>query len=275
MAFINPDGMHISYECEDLIKELEADISEFGGDTVVTVWCKDIEGVTIYTNYDFIIEDEPLKDDEIEDDERIVSMTMSSLLMLLKQQNKTLIKREDMHNKSIKESKISFISEDLYQYNKKRLLSRKTYPLDFNNREIAQAFYERLKKEVPTARYYEEKNEGGQYITYDQRAEKKLLKMLEKRIDQYRRKIHELTGLKICINENIKPNKKMEKRKEMNNMNDMELREALEEFYESCTRQGYLDIEENAEYFCEENYEYDLDKSEVIKILEEISRREE
>ena len=51
---------------------------------------------------------------------------------------------------------------------------------------------------------------------------------------------------------------------------DLELREALEEFYDSCIRQGYCDMKENAEYFCEENYEYSLEKNEVIKILEEI-----
>lgn len=58
-------------------------------------------------------------------------------------------------------------------------------------------------------------------------------------------------------------------------MDDSELREALEEFYQSCAGQGYFDTEDNAEYFCQENFEYNLDKSEVIKILEEISRREE
>lgn len=55
----------------------------------------------------------------------------------------------------------------------------------------------------------------------------------------------------------------------------LELREALEEFYDSCTRQGYCDVEENAEYFCEENYEYNFDKYEVIKILKEIQTRHE
>ena len=38
MAFINEQGLEISYECSELIKELKEDIVEFGGDTVVV--CK-------------------------------------------------------------------------------------------------------------------------------------------------------------------------------------------------------------------------------------------
>jgi hypothetical protein len=36
MPLINHQGERISYECEDLIKELEDDIAEFGGDMRVT-----------------------------------------------------------------------------------------------------------------------------------------------------------------------------------------------------------------------------------------------
>ena len=39
MAFINKYGIKISYECAELIKELKQDIEEFGGDTIVVVWC--------------------------------------------------------------------------------------------------------------------------------------------------------------------------------------------------------------------------------------------
>lgn len=60
MAFINEQGLGISYECSELIKELKEDIVEFGGDTVVAVWCKDNSGVTLYVNYDFIDEDQPI-----------------------------------------------------------------------------------------------------------------------------------------------------------------------------------------------------------------------
>lgn len=90
MAYVNPQGIKISYECEELIKELKADIDEFGGDTIVTVWCKYNSGVTIYTNYDFIDEEEPIKETELENDEYIKQMTTSALLILLEKQNEIL-----------------------------------------------------------------------------------------------------------------------------------------------------------------------------------------
>lgn len=90
MAFINPQGVKISFECSDLIKELKEDIAEFGSDTIVAVWCKDNLGVTIYTNYDFIDEDQPITKKEVDDDEYIEKMTMSALLILLEKQNEIL-----------------------------------------------------------------------------------------------------------------------------------------------------------------------------------------
>lgn len=90
MAFYNSQGIGISYECEELIEELKVDIAEFGGDTIVAVWCKDNSGVTIYTNYDFIEGEEPIKKTELKDDEYIQKMTMSALLILLEKQNEIL-----------------------------------------------------------------------------------------------------------------------------------------------------------------------------------------
>lgn len=90
MAFINEQGIKISFECSVLIEELKADIAEFGGDTVVAVWCKDNSGVTIYTNYDFIDEDQPITEKELDKDEYIQKMTMSALLILLEKQNEIL-----------------------------------------------------------------------------------------------------------------------------------------------------------------------------------------
>ena len=37
MAFINSQGAKISFECSELIEELKADISEFGGNEIVIV----------------------------------------------------------------------------------------------------------------------------------------------------------------------------------------------------------------------------------------------
>ena len=90
MAFINPQGIKISFECSELIKELKEDILEFGGDKIVAVWCKDNSGVTIYTNYDFIEEEQPITENELQDDEYIQKMTMSALLVLLEKQNEIL-----------------------------------------------------------------------------------------------------------------------------------------------------------------------------------------
>ena len=81
MAFVNAKGRKISYECTDLIEELKQDIIEFGGDTIIAVWCKDNSGVTVYTNYDFIDDEDPITESEIEDDdEYIQKMSMSALL---------------------------------------------------------------------------------------------------------------------------------------------------------------------------------------------------
>lgn len=88
MAFINPNGIKISFECSELIEELKEDIAEFGGDTIVAVWCKNNSGITLYTNYDFIDEEEPIKKTQLKNDEYIQKMTMSALLMLLEKQNK-------------------------------------------------------------------------------------------------------------------------------------------------------------------------------------------
>lgn len=87
MAFINANGQSISYECSDLIEELKEDIAEFGGNTVVAVWCMDSQGVILYTNYDFITEDKPLNENELRPGELIKKMTMSALLVLLEKQN--------------------------------------------------------------------------------------------------------------------------------------------------------------------------------------------
>ena len=40
MAFENKDGIKISYECSELIAELEKDIAEFGANTPVYVWVR-------------------------------------------------------------------------------------------------------------------------------------------------------------------------------------------------------------------------------------------
>lgn len=90
MAFISTQGIKISFECSNLIEELKADIAEFGENEIVSVWCKDNSGVTIYTNYDFNIEGEIINESALEDNEYIQNMTMGALLILLEKQNEIL-----------------------------------------------------------------------------------------------------------------------------------------------------------------------------------------
>ena len=90
MAFINENGEKISYECSALIDDLKHDIDEFGGNTIVAVWCKKTHGVEVYTNYDFIDETQPLKKEELKEGEFIKTMTMTALLLLFKTQNEIL-----------------------------------------------------------------------------------------------------------------------------------------------------------------------------------------
>lgn len=87
MAFINADGKSISFECSELIEEVKEDIQEFGGSKIVAVWCKEYEGVILYTNYDFIDENKPLRESELKEGEFLKQMTMSALLLVLEKQN--------------------------------------------------------------------------------------------------------------------------------------------------------------------------------------------
>lgn len=87
MALINQNDTHISYESSELIADLKQDILEFGNDYIVAVWYKEIDGVTVYTNYDFINEDSPIDQSELQDGEKIKPMIMGALLVALEQQN--------------------------------------------------------------------------------------------------------------------------------------------------------------------------------------------
>lgn len=78
MAIIGKDGIKYSLDCENLIEELEADIEEFGNETVRAYYHRD-NGVKLYYDYQFI-EDDPLEGKSDVSD-------MQSLLQYLKAQN--------------------------------------------------------------------------------------------------------------------------------------------------------------------------------------------
>lgn len=81
--------MKISYECSELIEELEEDIMEFGENKEVIAWCKNTNGTTIYINYDFDT-DMKISDSEVEKDEYLIKISMGNLLEKLKKQNQVL-----------------------------------------------------------------------------------------------------------------------------------------------------------------------------------------
>lgn len=85
MPLINHQGERISYECEDLIKELEDDIAEFGGNMIVDVVTMRAKGVTLYIDYNFVEEGKPPF--ELREYESRKLMKASMLLALLKMEN--------------------------------------------------------------------------------------------------------------------------------------------------------------------------------------------
>lgn len=86
MAFMNKAGIKISYDCQSLIDELKQDIEEFGSHLILDVVVQDVEGVTIYKDYNFI-ENDPATEFKLEPGERLVKMTAVTLLMMYEKEN--------------------------------------------------------------------------------------------------------------------------------------------------------------------------------------------
>lgn len=83
--------MKISYECEEIIKELKKDIAEFGDIEMYAIF-KKIQGYTFLTDYNFIDpnrEEEYLKED-LKEAEAIQIMKASKILEILEEQNEIL-----------------------------------------------------------------------------------------------------------------------------------------------------------------------------------------
>lgn len=89
MAFMNKAGIKISYDCQSLIDELKQDIMEFGSHLILDVVVQDVEGVTIYKDYNFI-ENDPATEFTLEPGERVVKMTAATLLMMYEKENELL-----------------------------------------------------------------------------------------------------------------------------------------------------------------------------------------
>ena len=78
--------MKISYECSDLIEELETDILEFG-DIDMYAFFKKINETMFLVNYDFIEDEAPLKSEELKDRQIVQIMKAKKILEILKKQN--------------------------------------------------------------------------------------------------------------------------------------------------------------------------------------------
>lgn len=89
MAFMNKAGIKISYDCRNLINELKQDIEEFGSHLILDVVVQDVEGATIYKDYNFI-ENDPATEFKLEPGERLVKMTAATLLMMYEKENELL-----------------------------------------------------------------------------------------------------------------------------------------------------------------------------------------
>ena len=86
---MNKAGIKISYDCRELIDELKQDIAEFGSRLILDVVVQDVEGVTIYKDYNFI-ENDPATEFTLEPGERIAKMTAATLLMMYEKENELL-----------------------------------------------------------------------------------------------------------------------------------------------------------------------------------------
>ena len=81
--------MKLSYECSDLIAELESDIQEFGNIDMYAFF-KKINDLLFLTNYDFISKEMPLQIEEFDENTIVKIMKAEEILNILKEQNSIL-----------------------------------------------------------------------------------------------------------------------------------------------------------------------------------------
>lgn len=84
-------SVKISYDSEDLIDEIKADIEEFGEDEPCVLVYKIIDNNIIFTNYDFIVEEKPFNPKaELDKDEKFIETTLKYALEVFEAQDKIL-----------------------------------------------------------------------------------------------------------------------------------------------------------------------------------------
>lgn len=89
MAFVNKEGMRISFDCDELIEELKYDIQKSGTSLQVLVVMEVRYGVELYKDYNL---DDGTGDIgfQLKDGEHVVKMTAGELLKLYEAENSVL-----------------------------------------------------------------------------------------------------------------------------------------------------------------------------------------
>lgn len=78
-----------SYDSTNLIEELTSDIEEFGDDHACILIYKIVNDCIVFTNYDFIVEEDKFDEKtELDDDEKCIVTTLKYALDVFKNQNK-------------------------------------------------------------------------------------------------------------------------------------------------------------------------------------------
>lgn len=78
-----------SYDSTDLIEELTSDIEEFGDDHTCILIYKIINDCIVFTNYDFIVEEDKFDaKKELDENEKYIVTTLKYALDVFKNQNK-------------------------------------------------------------------------------------------------------------------------------------------------------------------------------------------
>ena len=81
----------MSFDSEEIIEELEQDIEEFGEDNPCILVYKIIDEHIVFTNYDFITEDNPFDPEkELEKGEKYIETSFKYALEVFEAQNKVL-----------------------------------------------------------------------------------------------------------------------------------------------------------------------------------------
>ena len=84
----NGINMKISYDSEELIKELKEDIKEFGADCELFAFFEIVQGFRVLTNYDFIVGNKKMPHlEEYKNDTICQIMKASEILEILIEQN--------------------------------------------------------------------------------------------------------------------------------------------------------------------------------------------